>query len=156
MSNDLLSARVKAVNRANECAKQLYPVLREVFEPLVGQKVLTADGSLMKRIKDKLPELPNTGRLSVHFNCGTIGHLVGFTINTCENVPPHFCTYHNIGLYIGWVRDGILTELAEPFDGRTDWTAEEVLQAREEYKAAQKAAEQAKSKLGPFGEYDRA
>ena len=51
-----LDAKVKAVNKANAYATKLYPMLASVFKPLVGQKVLKADGSILAKYAKLMPD----------------------------------------------------------------------------------------------------
>jgi hypothetical protein len=61
---------------------------------------------------------------------------------------------HEAMVYVGTLMNGVLMELCEPFKGRSDWTAEEVVSKREAYWGAKKAAEAFKEAFYPFTEYE--
>jgi hypothetical protein len=149
MKNDL-AAMVAAVNRANACGVEMYRKLATVFKPLVGQKILKADGTLLAKYQALLPELPSTVALSVFRH--TSDYLLVWTVKTCEMVPPYSRVYHEVTVYVGSLSGKILRDIMEPFTGRTDWTVEEVTAKRAAYKVAKEAAETAHSALCPdFG-----
>lgn len=53
-----LKARVAAVNRANAYAAVLYAAMIEKFTPLMGQKILKVDGSLLAKHEIVFPPFP--------------------------------------------------------------------------------------------------
>ena len=149
-----LPAKIKAVNRANEYGVKLYQELEPIFRPLVGQSILNKNGTLAKRFAKLLPELPCTTDLHVYR--GDSNYSLAWCVKTCEmNGDGYGCVYHEITVYIGNIRGDVLTEICSPFTARTDYTAEEVHANREKYESAKKLADDARSKLYPFGEYDR-
>jgi hypothetical protein len=149
---DKLAAKVEAVNTANRLAWDTYHLLRGVFAPLVGEQVCKKDGGLLAKVQKLLPGLfPNTRELRVYRHSSEY-HLVwkawaSKLVNGCV------CS-HEADAYVGKLTDGVLMELCEPFTGRTDWTAVEVVSKREAYEGAMRAADLIKSTLYPFGEYD--
>lgn len=155
MSNAAV-AKVNAVNRANKYANYIYPLLREVFAPLVGQQVVKVNGDLLAKF-EKLVSLhtpKNSGGLQVYRHRSD--YSLAWVVKTCEMIQgTHSCVYHEVVVYIGNLRGQILTELCTPFQGRTDYTVSEVEENRKAYEAAKKAANEAQSKLWPFDEYDR-
>ena len=154
--NAALDAKVKAVNRANGEALKLHSVLVEIFRPLVGTKVEKADGTLLKKIADLLPELPYTSKLHVYKNVSN--YFLAWNVKAVEGYGEHHCTSHEASVYVGFLANGagfVLEKLADPPDLRTDYTAEEVLAKRADFDVKRKAADAAKCALGPFGEFDR-
>lgn len=147
-----LVAKVKAVNRAHEYAHKLYAQLVPIFKPLVGQKILKADGTLLAKYDKLLPELPCFGNLRVYRHKSD--YSLGWTISTDETDSPHTCLYYDVTVYIGRLSRGVLESIEEPFNGRTDYTVEEVDQKRAAYTEAQKVADACKSALHPFGMID--
>jgi len=148
---DKLVARVRGVNAANAYGVQLYPLLREVFEPLVGVQVCKKDGGLLGRVSKLLPVFPNKREMRVYHSKGD--YSLEFGVQTCESCGST-CVYYEVSVYVGRLTDGVLMELCEPFTGRTDWTPDEVIVKREAYGGAMRAADLIKSTLFPFGEYD--
>jgi hypothetical protein len=150
-----LEAKVVAVNRANEFAIKLFRQMKEIFTPYVGKKVKKSNNcDLLETIKKSLPELPNSPSLHVFFGNGYY-NLV-WTVKASENYGDHFAIYHETDVIVGMTEGNILIELQDsPLELRADYTSQEVLDKREAYKKARKAAGQALSALYPFGEYDR-
>lgn len=146
-----LAAKVAAVNAANGQALDLYNVLRGVFAPLVGEQVCKKDGGLLAKVERLLPPLTNTRELVVYRHPSE--YVLAFVVRVSV-VRDMECKYHEVCVEVGRLESGRLVELSEPFTGRADWTAKEVLAKREAYWDARKAAESFKSALGPFGEYD--
>lgn len=149
-----LEARVKAVNKANGYAKMIYPKLSAMFKKFLGTKIEKADGSLTVKVKKELPELPEVPGVSTFRDRSQYSLL--WTVSACEN-SEHSTLYHKTSVYIGEMKDGVLTKLTEYFceNLRTDYTVEDILAKREAYKAAKKIADAAESALFPFGDYDR-
>jgi hypothetical protein len=154
--NQTLKARIKARITANEHAIKLYKTLAEIFDPLVGKQVLTAQMLLLAKYRALVPDLPSTPGLAI-FRHRT-DHSLAWTVKVCVNIEGGTycgCVYEEATVYVGTLSGQVLTELSEPFEGRTDYTVEEVEKARREYKKAQKAADNLRSALFPFGESDR-
>ncbi len=150
--NEMLAARVKAVNRANEYAGVLYQKLVEVFQPLVGQPVLKADGQLFKKIV--LPELANKNSLSVYRLDSK--YSLAWVVKTCEYIEvSNSCVYHDTTVYVGSIDGNVLTGILSPPNEYPAYTVEQVVAARNYYKDLKKIADEAKDALYPFGEYDR-
>jgi hypothetical protein len=146
-----LEARVRAVNRANAYAAELYPALRKVFEGLVGKQVVKKEGGLLARVKAMLPELPCTPGLHVYRSVSV--YSIAFVVKTCES-GEGYCFYHETAVQVGALKGGVLVELSEPFAARADYTADEVLRKREAFEAAERAYREARSELHLFGEHD--
>ncbi len=147
-----LTARVAAVNKANAYANELYVKLADYFRPLVGQKILKADGSLLAKIEKDLPEMASGNELHVYRHRSE--YSLAWTVKTCEFMPPHGCMYHETTVYVADLKGQTLGELSRPFEARSDYTVEGIEKLREAYETAKKAADNARSALFPFGEYD--
>lgn len=155
MSDNLrIEARVKARNRANEEANRLQALLIPFFAPYVGQKILKADGTLLQKIKDKMPALEDAQVPGRHIYRQTSDYTLGWTVKTNEMDSEHTCTYAETTAYIGDLRNGVLEAIAKGHTHRTDWTVAEVQAVREQIRAAENALSEARSKLGPFDMYD--
>jgi len=155
MSNPKLEARVRGVNRANEVANALYHDLRRVLEPFMGQKVVKAEGGLMKKVQDAIAtlQLPSTPQLHVYRYQSD--YSLVWTVKTCESIPSH-TYYHETSVYVGELaHHQTLSKWYDPPKHRTDYNVSEIQAARDAFKDAEKAFETARSALVPFGEYDR-
>ena len=148
-----LESRVKAVNRAGEYANTLHSSLVEKFRPLLGLKIVKADGSLLAKYAHLVKDLPHKAELTVYRHHSV--YSLAWTVKTCESIEDCGCVYHEVTVYVGNLRGDTLTELSEPQNYRTDYTAEEVEAKREAYRKAKEVAENALSALYPFGEFDR-
>lgn len=155
-----LAARVYGVNNAHRVAMLIYPELREALAPFVGQKILKADGTLLKKIAELIPKISNYDGISIYKSISD--YNINWSVKSCEqsqsrnSYEGHTNTYYyEIGVYVGDIRDGILIRLYDPPIHKTDYTVEEVLRNRETFKVAEKIYQDAKSSLFPFGEYDR-
>ena len=150
---ETLKARVAAVNRGNDYANKLYRELTNIFRPLVGQKILKADGTLLAKYQPLLPHFPSTPQLHVYRH--TSEYSLAWSVKTCESLPPHSCMYHTATVYIGDLSGDKLEKLSvNPFEGRTDFTAAEIESKRADYEAAKRIADNARNALWPFGEND--
>lgn len=146
-----LAAKVEAVNLSHSYAIELYPKLVEAMRPFVGQKVLKKGGELTEKVKGALPALPYNNRLKVTHSrfAFRLEWTVGAGVNTGEGYA-----YHDTGLYIGKVENGILTAL----DGtapthRTNYTVEEIEQGRETCRLLREQLRAAESDISMFGYY---
>lgn len=159
MSNkaEVLAARVRIVNRAHETANALARVLRERFAPLVGKKIEKAGGQILEKYKGLLPEMPHDHNLMVYKHASN--YSLAWTVKTSETVPMvgvGHAYYYEVTFYVGDLAGDTLKNIAtHETNFRTDFTAAEVEANREAFKVAQKAFEDARSALYPFGEYDR-
>jgi hypothetical protein len=149
-----LTAKVAAVNRANEYAARLYAALVEKFAPLVGQKILKVDGTLLAKYEGLVPVLPCSPDLHVYRHSSD--YSLAWTVKTCEFMPPHSCMYHEVTVYVGDLRGATLEKMTvHPFTGRTDFSVEEITGKRLAYESAKKVADELRNDLYPFGEEDR-
>jgi hypothetical protein len=149
-----LAARVRAINKANAYAIELYGQLAAVFAPLVGKEIQKNGGDLLAKVAKLMPVLPNRHDLMVYYHRSNFS--LGWTVKTCEMIEgTHTCTYHETTVYIGELDGHTLTKLCDPFTARTDYSEAEVRANRKAYEDAKKIADDLHSKLYPFGEYDR-
>lgn len=152
--NTELEARVLAVNNANREAVRLYPILRAIFEPLVGQTLLKADGSFLAKIAKQLPIFSKTPKLSVYWHRESLA----WGVKTCQTfMAPSWdevtmTAYYEAQVNVGRLRQGILESISEPVELRTDYAVDNVMQARDRYKLVKALADQAYAELAPFGE----
>ncbi len=151
--NDKVSAKVNAVNKANAYANDIHGQLVEAFQPFVGTKVLKADGTLTAKVEKMLPAFPHTSALSVYRNRSD--YTLTYVVKVCEPIGDGgSCLYHEVSVYVGDVRDGVLTAVAEPVnDRRTNYTVENASLAMEMVRVAEKALSDAKSALYPFDNF---
>lgn len=147
---DELAAKVAAVNLAHKAANELHPVLAEYFRPLVGQTITKKDGTLLERIKKLLPKFNISPNISV-FGSGS-RYSLSFTIKTVMNYGTHFCTYYEVNLFIGNMRNGVLTDMEAVIERPTNYTVEDVLEKRAAAKRALTAYHEARSDCDVFGE----
>ena len=150
-----LAAKVKAVNAAHAVANQVCPKLREFFRQYVGKQVLKAEGGLLKKIQEAMPELPASGPwLHIYRNPST--YSLAWSVKTCEMiVEGGGCLYYEVTIYVANVDGNTIKDIYDnECDFRTDFTTAEVNEKRDAYEAAKKAADTARSNLHPFGEYD--
>lgn len=151
MSNAALEAQVKAVNEANAYAEKLSKTMRDAFAKFVGQKIFTVNGKLMKKCTVVLPCHASNININVYFHHSA--YSLTWCVKTCEQVVgTEGCLYHSVTVYVGDIDNCVLTELCEPFTGRSDYTVGEILRKREVYFAAEKVYCDARSDLFPFGE----
>lgn len=153
MTSGVLEARVRGVNRAHQYAMELYPRLAVVFQPFVGQKVETNSGPLMAKVQKLVDalNLPCTGPLHVYRDQSD--YCMRYVVKTCECENGHGY-YYNASVTVGELDRGVLTALCPAPQYRTDYSADEVAAARQRYKNAKRAADEAHSALYPFGESD--
>jgi hypothetical protein len=131
----------------------MWPVFYKSLEPWVGSKILKVDGSILKKVQESLPDgLPNSWQcLSV-----TIRHSpysIGWTIRTFCRDGEDLGSYED-SIAVGYIHDGILTQINDHETLKTDYKVEEVEQARLHYRQAKEAVEKAERALYPFGERD--
>lgn len=155
MHKSALDAKVAAVNNANRYVIEIYPKLREIFKPFVGQRVVKADGYLFAKIDKLLPKFPSGNGLHVYLRHS--GYSIAWAVKTYENYTKNggdYAIYHEATVYVGDMRDGVLLDLYGEPDLFTSYSAAVVEARREAYRKAKAAASDALSALHPFGEYD--
>ena len=154
VNRPVLEARVRGVNRANAFANELYPKLVALFTPLIGQKILKADGTLLAKIQKQVDDLGVLGRHEPHVYRYNSPYSLVYTVKTCEDCNGH-AYYYETSVYVAHLDNGVLTGLYDQDLRQTNYSADKVIAAREAYEKAKKAADEAQSALHPFGEYDR-
>lgn len=154
--HDYLVAKVKARNILNSELKQRVPAMIEALKPFIGQKVQKVDGTLLQKVRDALPNIPNAVAFGGWYE--SRGYSIYARFETCvwEGLA-HGCIYQEDSFCIGDVQDGILKaeqRVSELSFFRSDWTVEEVEKARENVRKAKEALSDAQRPLYHFGEYD--
>lgn len=153
-----MAAQIKANNKANKIAGEVYEVLAAFFTPLVGKKIIKVDGSLMGKIKAELPALDFGAGVTVVRDSRNGSNLV-WTVQVCEKVqtPAGWrdagSVYGSATVYVGSMPADVLTEMAKPVTRRTDLAIEEVNTLLADYEAKKKIADQAESALYGTGLY---
>lgn len=149
---ELLIAKVAAVNRANKYATQLFGELTEGFAPLVGQKILKADGTLLAKYVPLWPLVTDDQILVYRLDSE---YSLGWVVKSHEDILGS-CVYHSTTIYVGDMSGQTLKNMAvNPFEGRFDFTVEEIIEKRAAYASAKKVADSFQTALYPFGEFDR-
>jgi hypothetical protein len=148
----ILEARVKLVNRAHAYAKELHTKLLEVFTPFVGTKVVKVDGTLIEKIKKLVPDKHPDDIHHVYHDRSD--YSLGYVVKTCIGVDG-IAYYHDVHVSVGELRDGVLAALRPDYKTRSDYTVDEVLANREDFKVKEAEFRAARDALYPFGEYDR-
>jgi hypothetical protein len=150
-----LEAKVKARNTAVEYGISLYKQLVEVFEPLVGQKILKVDNDLLAKVKANVPKFDDLPEGISIFRRFAAVNAIAWTVKVRVPVEDdEIWVYQEVTVYVADMEGQTLTKINNPFEGRTDWTADEVEEKRRAYKEAKKKADEAHSALYPFGEHD--
>lgn len=161
-----LEASVFATNKAHEEGIKLYNLLAPIFRPLVGTKILKADGSFTQKVEKLIPKLPY--QYPLHITINSRQYDISYTVRYFANysrerydrwedkdVVEEASLSRDTTIYIGKLDGAVLTEIWDSPNRRTDYTVEEVLANRAAFKAAEEVYNAAKSALGLFGEYDR-
>lgn len=158
-----LTADVAAVNLANAYANKLLAKLQAFFSPLVGQKIIKLNGTLLAKLQDKLPAFPaekgNPGQHE-HATIMTYKHnspySLAWAVKVCWPVPPHSCTYYEVMVYVGDMEGDtlkVMTTHREPW--REDFTVAEAVERIDAFEAAKKEADDARGRVYPFQKYVR-
>ena len=152
-SLNILKARVKARNAAHQYGNKIYAELVEIFCPLLGQKILKADGQLLAKIDKLLPDFP--GEPAIHVYRHSSDYTLTWCVKVCEMIEGEdSCVYEEATVYVGDLGGDTLKGIFDPPDFRDDYTVEEIQEKRRIFEAKRKAFENARSDLYPFGEYD--
>lgn len=158
--NNRLSLKVKAVNTANMYAKSIYPTLHTYFKQYVGEKIEKVDGSLLKKVKDNIPNIDMDKCVEDGCNISftayrqTSNYSLSYVAKVCVSNGDG-CAYHSSTVYIGEMNNGVLENVnyEEP-TGRTDYTAEEIVDARKKIEDAKKVVSELERAVNEFGMYD--
>jgi|SaaInlV_165m_DNA_1040744.scaffolds.fasta_scaffold124459_1 hypothetical protein len=144
-----LKTKVKAVNDCHRIANELYPKLLEIFEPLVGCKILKVDGSLLAKLHDLTKGFDDPDAHMIMHSRNS--YNLQWTVKTCVNDGNGGCMYHEVGVYIANLEGTAIKDIIKQDVRRDDWTVEEITEKREAYETANKAAQEARSACEPFG-----
>lgn len=157
-----LVAKVNAFNRANDIANRLYPALTEALKGCIGKKVTKLDGTLTAKLEEIVkPILEKFGEGKVTIFRERSHYTLGWNVKANEEYKREpddeygIAMYAEATVYVGRLKDMVMTELSPARPLRTDYTAEEVTSKRETYRKLRDEANEALSQLSPFGEYDR-
>lgn len=158
-----LAARVAAYNKVNAEANRMYPILRAFFEQFVGKKIAIS-GGMIKQIRDTLPKVGEGFTMHRASDCYSLRYTI-YRDEYFEKSGGYGSSYRaEASLYIGeynrvsgsFHAGCDLEKLLDCFEPlRTDYTVEEILQARQNFKIASDAKSAAERALYPFGEYER-
>jgi len=135
---------------------ETHKILIDFFRPYVGQKITKQDDSLMKKVKDALPELPDCYASYPDTSTYNLRWQVRVCVSNSEIEPGSCgCAYEDVYVYLGKFQngDGVLTELdesPEETNRRTDYNYEELEAARAEVKRLEDELDKAKRKCYPF------
>ena len=152
MISPKLDAKVKAINRVNAKANQLVVDMQFKFAALIGKDILTKNGSLLAKYSHLDLNLGHPFR-SWRIDSKT---TFGWTIDVTEKSTDGSHFYQQTDVVIGNLSGQTLTGLTEPYTNRrTDFTCAEIMDLRQKYKDAQTLADEYKSKLARFGDFDR-
>lgn len=146
-----LPAKVRAVNAGNAYAKTIYGLLAVALRPWVGKQIEKVDGQLLKKVCEQLPAMENNHHTSVyrlHQN-----HSLAWVVKICEPLGNFGCLYNETVVYIGEMKNGVLTGICEPPTLRTDYRVEEITAKREAVEKAKALLSAAQSALYPFSEF---
>lgn len=167
-SDALLQARVIARNRAGEVANQLYPKLIDIFKEYIGKKVVKANGGLLQKICNKLPDFPRElvrnpttvvftetywreySRNEILFKVNVSSVNVSAVNVLAYDNSSKVCN-EEVSIYICGLFDGFITHWGGPPNFRTDYNLDEVKSLREEWRVAKQKADDAEKACWPFG-----
>jgi hypothetical protein len=93
-----LKEKVDTFNKLNADAKILIEQLREWLRPFIGQKVVNADNTLIKKLRDAKPK----SDVSCNIGVGTYNLWVYFGYNGMT-----------LDSYLAGIENGVLTELCD-------------------------------------------
>ena len=149
-----LAAKVEAHNILHEAANSMYEQLVPIFKPLLGCKVIKADGYLLSKIKETVAATVSLKDTRVHFwQHTTRTDTLAWSVKSCVNANGRGY-YAETVVEIGELAGSVLRGIRVHPNFRVDYKVEEIEAAREAYAAAKKAADTAYSALFPFGEND--
>lgn len=152
-AENALEAKVMAANSCRDFANRLFPRMKNLFEPFIGQQIFKMDGPLMakfQKLVDTL-DLPNTVDLQVYRHVSD--YSLAWTVKSCAHTNGH-AYYDYVTVYVGDVEQRVLKAMCTAPEFRTDYTAEKVREARKRVEKAKKELSDANGELFPFGEYD--
>jgi len=154
---DRLAAKVRAVNRAHQIAREIYPRLLEAMRPFIGSKVYTVNGALLAKVEKALPDLPHEngpgGGVMVYRYTST--YSLVWIVKVHQTDSQGIAHYAEASVYVGETDGGaLLKRECQATDYRTDYTETEIRAKQAALIDAQKALREAQSALFPFEERD--
>ena len=153
-----LEAKVGARNQVNRAAQSFYPAAIEALRPFIGQKVLNQGHVKSAKLVAALPKFSDTPAISVYFKTGAYG--ISMEVKVCVSFENRYgeqssACYAEQSIFLGEIDKHTLTKLCDAPTGlRTDYTVEEIFQARKELAAARTAMQHVEHKICCFGEHD--
>lgn len=145
-----LELKVQAVNLAHAMINKFEGEAKEFFRKFVGTKILLANGSLRKSIKDALPTALCLYHDRLHFYMNDARYNFGYYAKTCVSGSDS-CVYHEQFMLIGSLKDGVLMSIDEsPSNLKEDYTVDEVLKNRKEVSEAEAVLRGLKNKFCVF------
>lgn len=155
-----LAAKVAARNLVHNEAIVHWTAMLEAIRPFIGKpKTLNQSGAISEKLRKALPADPNTADLNWWYTGSDYDIYVRFKVclGVRDKHDPEHCTasYAEVSCRLAFVKDHAITEVCPVPHLRTDITEHEVLNWRDEQRAAQKALNDANGKLQEFGLYDQ-
>jgi hypothetical protein len=154
-----LEAEIHAVNLANFYGEKLSKLLVEFFTPLVGQKILKKDGSLLEKLIEKLPEFPpikgNPGQhehATITTYKDSSKYNLSWYVKVCQPLLPNSCVYRTVCVYVGELDNCVLKSMYES-TWKYDYKLEEVISKIKAYEEAQSLADNLKIAVHPFDDF---
>jgi hypothetical protein len=154
-----LEAKVSARNTVNRLALEKLPAMIEALKPFVGKKIMNQGAVISAKLKSALPATDNTPGFQSWYEATSYSLRLNCKVG--ELSPGRFgdnmvATYAEQSFTIGEIEDDgcTLKSVVNGQVARADYTVEEVLTARAEFKAAEAAKAAAEAKLYGFGKHD--
>lgn len=161
-----LAAKVAAHNLTNAKINLLFPLYQAALTPFVGQKVVLKGGGLVSKLAKAFDAIREDNKdAATHFWTNVYNYSINIGIR--GNAYYEFPCKHSYdgkasghmsaenGFTLGDLKDGVLIKLSDFEPRKTNYSAQEVFEKRQAYAAAKQIADDAKSALFPFEEYDR-
>ena len=146
-----LDAKVQAQNTAAFIANELYPVFRAIFEPMVGKKVLKADGTLLAKVEEQLPKIQNISGVHVYRQNSVFCTLCWVVKVSCAVKGSPFWEHKEVYITTGLIDGVVLGKLFDEIDKkRDDYDVNEIRRLQEVYRVKMEEARQAEQALNPF------
>ena len=148
--NTRLIAKIAAYNKLHREFNRLYPLFQEALKPFVRRKVILVHREITSQVKAILPEV--TAGFSIYQNLSD--YTLYFTLQCAEDVQCGGCVYAEATMSLGTLTDGILLNLCEIKQRRSDYHAEEIFNKRIELEKASERVREIESELSPFGTHN--
>ncbi len=147
MNDSLLLNKVSARNLVNVEILRRAPAMFEALRPLVGQKILKADGTFLKKFESVLPALPGAVGLHAYYTAGHYSLRACF--RACVTTSEGGTAYAEADVYLADLTAGVINHLYtfNPENYRTDFGFNEVRALQTELKAAKSKVSELESKL---------